>query len=244
MTNDFHNYVVIVTGSYRGNGKAIAKKFIESGAKVYGIDFKYKRNEGTGKFYKIKADLSKLNQIIKTLRIVKKKEKRLDILVNNAGVSLNFNRSDLKNYWDKTLDINLKLPFLMMHHCLPLLKKSKNPSIINISSLGSKIAMSNNPAYNASKAGLSALTFSFALDYAKHGIRVNSISPGYIKTEMTKKSYKNKKKYKTRIDRMMIKKYGSIEDVANASIFLSSTNAKYINAEDLVVDGGLIKKGI
>ena len=132
----------------------------------------------------------------------------------------------------------------MSHNFLTLLRKSKNANIINISSLGSKIAMSNNPAYNASKSGLIALTFSFATDYSKYGIRVNSISPGYIKTNMTIKSYKNKKKYKARVDRMMIKKYGSTEDIANAVFFLCSAKSKYINAEDLVVDGGLLKKGI
>ena len=79
--------------------------------------------------------------------------------------------------------------------------KSKNPSVINISSISSKIAMSNNPSYNVLKSGLNALTMSMAHDLAKHKIRVNSICPGYIKTDMTKKSFNNKKLKKLRTQR-------------------------------------------
>lgn len=244
MNHEFENFVVLVTGSFRGNGRAILQKFLDSGAIVYGIDKNYKKNKSSDNLHEIKADLTNKKELNKIFNHIKKKEKKLDILINNAGISLDFNKKKPIFYWDKTLEVNLTLPFLMSHYFLSLLKKSENANIINISSLGSKIAMSNNPAYNASKSGLLALTFSFATDYSKYGIRVNSISPGYIKTNMTMKSYKNKDKYKARLDRMMIKKYGSTEDIANAVLFLCSPKSKYINAEDLVVDGGLLKKGI
>ena len=104
--------------------------------------------------------------------------------------------------------------------------------------------MSNNPSYNVSKSGLNALTMSLANDYSDQKIRVNSVCPGYIKTEMTKKSYNNKKLSKIRTSRTMNKKYGKPDDVANIVTFLSSVKSEYINAQEVIIDGGLIKKGI
>ena len=127
---------------------------------------------------------------------------------------------------------------------MPLLRKTQGSNIINITSLNGKIAMSNNPAYNASKGGLSALTFSLAMDFAKYKIRVNGVSPGYIKTDMTKKSFNNSKQFKKRVERMMLNSYGAPQDVANTVLFLSSSKAKYINSTEIIVDGGLLKKGI
>ena len=128
--------------------------------------------------------------------------KRIDVLVNNAGVSLSFPKKNISNYWNKTLAINLTAPYWLSLLCLPFLKKAKESNVVNITSLNGKIAMSNNPAYNASKGGLTALTFSLAMDFAKYKIRANAVSPGYIKTNMTKKSYNNFSQYKKRIDRI------------------------------------------
>ena len=104
--------------------------------------------------------------------------------------------------------------------------------------------MKNNPAYNISKAGLNALTHSFALDFSKEKIRVNSICPGYIKTNMTKKSYFNKIQKRARTNRIINARYGNPEEVADLVIFLASKKSSYINAEEIIIDGGFIKKGI
>ena len=104
--------------------------------------------------------------------------------------------------------------------------------------------MSNNPAYNASKSGLSALTACLACDFSKFRIRVNGVSPGYFKTNMTKKSFRDKKDYKKRIERMMLKNYGTTQDIADAVLYLASQKSKFVNATEIVVDGGLLKKGI
>ena len=172
------------------------------------------------------------------------KTEKIDVLVNNAGISLRLPKKNISNYWNKTLAINLTAPYWLSLLCLPLLKRTKESNIVNITSLNGKIAMSNNPAYNASKGGLTALTFSLAMDFAKYKIRVNGVSPGYIKTNMTKKSYNNTAQYKKRVSRMMLGSYGTPEDVANTVLFLSSPEAKYINSTEVVVDGGLLKKGI
>ena len=122
---------------------------------------------------------------------IKKRENKIDCLINNAGISLKKQNSKNYKYWEKTININLTAPYILSENLIPLLKNSNNASILNISSVASKIAMSENPAYNVSKAGLISLTESQAFDYSKFKIRSNAICPGYIKTNMTKKSFTN-----------------------------------------------------
>ena len=243
--SNFLNKVIVVTGGYRGNGLAIVKKFLSKNAKVYSLDINFKKTRVINKnLTELKVNLEKYNEIKKAVNFIKKKEKKKDVLVNNAGISLRLPKKNISNYWNKTLAINLTAPYWLSLLCLPLLKRTKESNIVNITSLNGKIAMSNNPAYNASKGGLTALTFSLAMDFAKYKIRVNGVSPGYIKTNMTKKSYNNTAQYKKRVSRMMLGSYGTPEDVANTVLFLSSPEAKYINSTEVVVDGGLLKKGI
>tara|TARA_X000000950_G_C13920438_1_gene663103 strand:- start:11718 stop:12452 length:735 start_codon:yes stop_codon:yes gene_type:complete len=244
MYPDLKNKVVIVTGGFRGNGKAIVKNFLQNGSKVYSLDNKFIKSEKKNNLSKIKIDLTNFDDLDQLIKKIGNKNKKIDILINNAGITLDYKKYDLSSHWHKTLNINLHVPYFLINYCKKFLIKSKNPSIINISSISSKIAMSNNVSYNVSKSGLNALTMSIAHDFAKHKIRVNSICPGYIKTDMTKKSYSSKRLKKIRVQRTMTKNYGKPEDIANLAVFLSSTNSRYINAEELIIDGGLIKKGI
>tara|TARA_Y100000590_G_scaffold465856_1_gene639386 strand:+ start:436 stop:1170 length:735 start_codon:yes stop_codon:yes gene_type:complete len=243
--SEFSNKVIVITGGYKGNGLAIVENFINNNAKVYSLDSKYpKKKEINGKLVKLKTKIDSFKQIKNIINEIGRKEKKIDVLINNAGISLKLSKKNILSHWNKTIATNLTAPYLLSLLCLPYLKKSKQSSIVNITSLNGKIAMSNNPAYNASKGGLSALTFCLAMDFSKYSIRVNGVSPGYIKTDMTKKSLNNKYEFKKRINRMMIPKYGSPKDIADAVFFLASKNAGYINATEIVVDGGLLKKGI
>ncbi len=237
--------IAIVTGAYRGSGLKISELLLKKGFKVYTLDLEYKKNMQIQKnriCYRI--DLSNFNQIKSFVKFLKKREKKVDCLINNAGVSLKKTKNNFINYWEKTLKINLTSVYVLSEMTVPLLKKSKNPSIVNISSISSKIAMSMNPAYNASKAGILALTSSQALDFSIYKIRSNAICPGYIKTNMTKTSFSTKKLKNARLNRLTIKRYGSSEEVANLTYFLCSEKSKYINGQDIVIDGGFLKKGI
>ena len=150
--------IAIVTGAYRGSGLKISELLLKKGFKVYTLDLEYKKNMQIQKnriCYRI--DLSNFNQIKSFVKFLKKREKKVDCLINNAGVSLKKTKNNFINYWEKTLKINLTSVYVLSEMTVPLLKKSKNPSIVNISSISSKIAMSMNPAYNASKAGILAL---------------------------------------------------------------------------------------
>ena len=102
----------------------------------------------------------------------------------------------------------------------------------------------NNPGYVSSKGALLSLTRSLALDYAKFGIKVNSISPGYIKSGMSITSYKNQKKRMTRQQRTMVNKWGEPKDLFGAIEFLISNKSSYINAQDIIIDGGWKSKGL
>ena len=245
-SNEFYKSPVIITGGGNGSGLQIVKKFLELGARVYSLDIRFKKIaiQKSKKLDQIQIDLSKKKEIIKFINYIFKKEKNIKCIVNNAGITLeqSSNIFDVEKYWDKTFDVNVKAPYLIVNYLKK--KLNKKSTIVNITSISGRVAMKNNPAYNSSKAALSGLTRSLAFDLSKIGVRVNSVSPGYIKTNMTKKSYLNKKKRKSRTDRMMIENFGDSKDIVNAVIFLASNKSAYINGEELVVDGGLLNKGI
>ena len=116
-------------------------------------------------------------------------------------------------------------------------------SIINISSLNGKIAFPDNPAYVSSKTGLDGLTRAYALELGKFGVRVNSIAPGYIRTEMTGDSWTNKGKRKKREERTMLKRWGTPDDLVGPVLFLASNHSAYVTGQTLYVDGGWSSKG-
>lgn len=149
--------IVVITGSFQGNGEEISNIFLNNNSKVYCLDFRYKKKiENNKDLIKYKINLENNNEIIKFCNFIKKKEKKIDCLINNAGVSLK-KKNKGNDYWEKTIKINLTAPYLLSENLISLLKKSNNASIINISSIAAKIAMSENPAYNVSKAGLISL---------------------------------------------------------------------------------------
>ena len=113
-----------------------------------------------------------------------------------------------------------------------------------ILSIGSLFFFPENPGYVASKGGLRSLTKSLALDYAKMNIRVNNIVPGYIHTEMTDKSFNDPVLNKERMNRMIIQRWGQIEDIVGAAIFLCSDSSSYVTGTDLIVDGGWSARGL
>ena len=124
------------------------------------------------------------------------------------------------------------------------MKKNNDGSIVNITSLNAKLGFPNNPAYVAAKGGLKMLGKSLARDWGTFGIRVNNLGPGYIKTDMTKKSFNNLKIRKIREKRTMLGKWGEIKDLLGPCIFLISNASNYITGQDLYVDGGWISNGL
>tara|TARA_Y100000389_G_C17401136_1_gene485380 strand:- start:30 stop:764 length:735 start_codon:yes stop_codon:yes gene_type:complete len=236
------NKVFIVTGVSSGIGKYIAENLISYGAKVYGIS----RNKiNNTKYNNIQCDLSDLQKLKKEIRQIYKKNKKISVLINNAGITKEGKNLDHNLLaFDEVMNINTKIPIFLSNECFKLMKKSDSGSIINICSLASRLGFPNNPSYVASKGALAQSTKSLAIDFASKNIRVNNILPGYIKTKMTIKSYKNKKKFNLRKNRTMLNKWGNPNDILGAVIFLSSESSKYITGSDIIVDGGWLSKGL
>jgi len=221
--------VAIVTGSSGDIGKTIVDKFRAYNAKVYEIDVKNK------------LDITNFSRMERFVKGVYSKEERIDILVNCAGITLPgaFETYSEKD-WNKTILVNLKSPFKLSQIVAKYMKNTGG-SIINITSLWSELGFANNPSYGASKGGLKQLTKCLAVDLAKYNIRVNNIGFGYIKTRMTRKSWKKRRKLIA--SNTLLNRWGSPDDVVHAVVFLASDASKYITGQDLYVDGGWLTKG-
>lgn len=249
---DINDKIVIVTGGARGNGLSIAKGLFDNGAKVVLVDInKQLLNKAYENFndinaIKILADINRPSDRKKIIDQTLKNFSKIDCLINNSGISISNSSEKYKSGdWEKTISTNLSSIFYLTQEVAKKMIKNKiEGSIINITSLGSSFGMPNNPAYVASKGGLKYLSKAMALDWGKYNIRVNNISPGYIQTTMTKKSFDNKKTRLDRSHRTMLNRWGKPEDLVGAAIFLISSESSYITGSDLIIDGGWTAKGL
>ena len=242
----FEGQVVLISGSSRGIGKALARLFAERGARV-GINSRSREkaeevvsefNQEGLKAFSLPGDISDTKTVKKMVKGVRKEEGRVDVLINNAGLTRDNLIMRLKEEdWDRVLDVNLKGAFNLTGAVSRLMLKQKSGVIINISSV---VALTGNPGqanYVASKAGLIGLTRATALELASRGIRVNAIAPGYIETEMTEEL--DEKRQEELLKRIPLGYFGSARDVASLALFLASDEGKYITGQVISVDGGM-----
>ena len=240
---DLKNLNVILTGATGGIGGAILEKLYNFNAKIIAtgtneqklkiIKEKYK-NVITKKFdisnhAQIEQFIDECNELL---------ENRIDILINNAGVTQdNLTIRMKKDEWDKVIDLNLTSNFLITKNVIKKMLKNKNGKIINITSVVGHTGNLGQANYAASKAGLIGMSKSLALEYGKKNIKVNCISPGFIKSEMTDKISENFKQVLE--GKISLERFGMPEDVANAVLFLSSDLSDYITGETIHVNGGM-----
>lgn len=235
------NKVVLVTGASRGLGSSIAKKFLESGDIVY-INYKStslkeleKKYAKEPKAHFLFGDVSKEEDVIKMMQIIKEEQGKLDVLVNNAAISIDSELEDktVANF-KQILDVNLIGPFLTCKYAKDIMAKG---SIINISSTNAiDTPEAYSLDYDASKAGLISLTHNFAKIYGPD-IRVNAIASGWINTSNVlemEPHYIEKEKSK-----IILNRFAEPEEIANVVFFLASKEASYIVDSILRVDGGL-----
>ena len=237
------NKTAIVTGGSKGIGAAIVCAFIKAGANVVCISRSQPTIKEHTNFSHYKCDITDSQKFQSICELIDEKYNGINILINSAGISLPIQgKYDDFERFSKTLSVNL----LATYQCCEIVSKfmHKGSSIINITSIGSMMGFPGNPGYVASKGGTMALTKSLAIDLSPMNIRVNNIVPGYIKTEMTQKSFKDKKMYNERLDRMIIRRWGSVEDIIGAAIFLASSSSSYVTGTDIIIDGGWTAKGL
>jgi NAD(P)-dependent dehydrogenase (short-subunit alcohol dehydrogenase family) len=231
----------IVTGASRGIGAAIAAGLQAAGAKVFGIS-----RSGTAPPHvtAVACDLADDAAVQRAFDQLSDSGDRLDVLVNAAGISLpaSAGASELQRF-RATLATDLTGVYATILAAYPLLKKAGG-SIINVTSINSVRGFPGNPGYVAAKAGLAGLTRALAADYARDGIRVNALAPGYVATEMTAASFADPAMHEDRRRHTMLGRWGNPEDMVGAAIFLASSASAYMTGQELFVDGGWTTKGL
>jgi NAD(P)-dependent dehydrogenase (short-subunit alcohol dehydrogenase family) len=241
------NKVAIVTGAARGIGQAIAIELAKAGADVVvsdiipGDETLAKIKALKRKAIYVKTDVTNKKDIDKLITESMKNFKKIDILVNNAGVFISEPTLNVsEESWNKTININLRGYFLCSQAVAKHMIKNKKGSIINIASVAGLSGYAQAAAYCASKGGIINLVNSLCAEWGKYGIRVNTICPGVIETQMTNDLLKDKKLKQQMLSKIPLARTGKPEDIAGAVVFLASDAASYITGAELVIDGGWI----
>ena len=240
--------VAIITGSSKGIGKAIAIELADAGAIVIISSRKQEncnkvaneiKNRG-GKAEAIPCNVGRKNEITKLVKETVNKYNGIDILVSNAGTNPAYGPlSKLNdNAFDKVLDVNLKSSIWLANEASPYLKKNKTSSIIIMSSISALVGTKDIGAYGISKAAEISLVKNLAVELGPHGIRVNAIAPGLIKTEFSRALWSDKDKLKKQNENTPLQRIGYPEDISGIVHFLASDASSFITGQLIVADGG------
>jgi NAD(P)-dependent dehydrogenase (short-subunit alcohol dehydrogenase family) len=240
--------VALITGAAKGQGAAEATLFAKEGASVVladvAVDDGHKLeatlNESGASALFVKLDVTSLSDWRAAVSAAVEKFGKLDVLVNNAGIYSTVNIEDTDpNEWDRIIDVNLKGVFLGVKACIPAMREAGGGSIVNISSIAGIVGSPRGSAYGASKGGVRQLTKAAAIQNAKDGIRVNSVHPGPVDTDMIAGNIGTPQGRANSVSRVPLGRIGTVEDVAYAVLFLASDEASYMTGSELVIDGGV-----
>jgi len=240
--------VAVVTGSNTGLGQGISKAFVEAGAKVLGVSRSASDDTqkmlGEENFSYITADLSSLDPIDTIINTAVEKFGRLDILVNNAGVIKREDSIDFSvENWDVVMNTNCRtLFFLSQAAAKQFMKQKSGGKIIAIASMLSYQGGIRVPSYTASKSAVKGLTMTLANEWAKFGINVNAIAPGYMATNNTQALRADADRSAAILDRIPAGRWGTPDDLMGAAVFLASSASDYVNGFTLAVDGGWLAR--
>ena len=244
LTDPLKGRVAIVTGGAGGIGFEASKALLDHGATVVISDINAERGKKVAQELNIEffpADLTRSAEVSNLSQYVQDKHGRIDIAFNNAGIAHTVPAEECTDEdWLKVVNINLNAVFYCCREFGKVMLAQERGSIINTASMSGII--SNNPqpqcAYNAAKAGVIMLTKSLAREWAKRGVRVNSISPGYINTPMTPKDQVRKDWYDIWLTFSPMGRIGEPQEIAPAVVFLASDSSSFFTGSNLVIDGG------
>lgn len=242
----FKGQVGVVTGGTRGIGKAIAEGLAKNGVNlvIAGRNLDAANETAAAlsvcgvKALGIKLDVSNTEEVEKAFEEICKEFHRIDILINNAGITKDGLLLRMREEaWDSVIDVNLKGVFLCSREAIKDMAKQRYGRIVNITSVAAFMGNPGQANYSASKAGIVGFTKTVAREYANRGITVNAVAPGFIQTLMTDVLHDKVKEEMKRL--IPLGRFGTVEDVANAVIFLASPDSGYITGQVIHVNGGM-----
>jgi 3-oxoacyl-[acyl-carrier protein] reductase len=241
------NKVAIITGGAQGIGKAAVKRFAEEGAIVIIWDVNEEKASSTiNEFRNIsdkisfqKVDVTKLESVTEAAKQIIEKHQKIDILINNAGITRDASFLKMTSeQWQQVIDVNLTGVFNCTKAVAPFMVEKLYGKIVNTSSVVGLYGNFGQTNYVATKSGIIGMTKVWARELGRKGINVNAVAPGFIATEMV--STVPEKVLDMLKERTPLGRLGEPEDIANAYLFLSSDESKFINGAVLSVDGGLV----
>lgn len=236
--------VAIITGAGRGIGRTIAQQFAEEGAKVVLVDVNEQDLDETEKEIKsqggqaisLKVDVTQTKDVARMVDEAIKAFKTVDILVNNAGIIRDASLLKMTEQdFDAVIAVNLKGVFLCTQACAQVMTQNKSGKIVNLSSIA-KDGNYGQTNYAASKAGVAAMTRTWALELSRFNINVNAIAPGLIATDMTAKIPEAIKEKMVKM--IPLRREGQTSDIAELACFLASDASSYIQGEVITISGG------
>ena len=253
--------VVFITGAGSvgpgwGNGRAMAVRFAQEGALVFGMDLNKDNMSQTssliesfgGSFVAYECDVTSAQSVQEAVKACISKFNRIDVLVNNVGGSAKGGPVEMsEDVWDSQVDYNFKSVFLTCKYVLPYMTEQQSGSIVNVASTsGIRWTGSAQVGYAATKAGVIQMSKVLAVQYAKQGIRVNSVVPGQLQTPMVEVRLAGQRAggnvqalLEQRQSRIPLPFMGDGRDTANAALFLACDESRFITATEIVVDGGM-----
>jgi len=242
---DLNGKTALVTGGAAGIGLAIAELFAARGANLVLVDVSPAVTEvatrlpgGPARHLAVVADVTDQKAVEALVKNAVARYQGIDILVNNAGIARLDKAEDLAEAdWDRTMAVNLKGPFLVAQAVGRTMIARKKGSIVNIASQAAIIALDRHVAYCASKAAVVGLTQVLALEWAKHGVTVNAVSPTVVETELGKKAWSGAVGEAAK-RQIPVGRFAQPEEIAAAVLYLVSGVAGMVNGSNLVIDGG------
>jgi len=245
---DFHAQVVLVTGATRGIGKQIALDFAGLGARLILTGTQQsqsdalnqalkERGKNWGRYYCV--DFAKRESMEAFLRELGHLE-RIDVCINNAGINrIDYLEEIKEDDWDDIITINLKAPFMITRAVSKIMKRNHYGRIINIASVFGVTSREKRSVYSASKFGLRGLTVAGSNELAKFNVLVNTVSPGFVLTDLTKSTL-SEKEVNELIKRIPVGRFAAPEEISRTVLFLASELNTYITGQNIIVDGGYL----
>lgn len=240
--------VALVSGGARGIGAAAARLLAREGAAVVigdvleeeGRETEAQIAEGGGQVLFVRLDVTSEDDWLNAIQTTVATYSKLDVLVNNAGIS---GRSTVEetsgDLWDQVMAVNAKGVFLGTKLAIPEMRKAGGGSIINISSIYGIVGSGTSASYHAAKGAVRIFTKAAAVQYAKEGIRVNSVHPGFVDSAMTEQHHAIPAVRQDRLAKTPLGRLGTPQDIAPGILYLASDESSFVTGSELVIDGGM-----